>query len=342
MTILPILLSGRGRFITHVGSWLLVAGIMFYLLLSIRPPQEAAARTLLNLSFPILLFYLNSKVLVNRLFEKRRYREWGFWSIVLWIGMAALRSQMEIRVFGGTIFTNSEFSNDYGWRTFLVAVMLFFGLMLFSGLYQLLENRREMDALHTAAQINYLKAQINPHFLFNTLHNIYSAVTLQHPRAADMVLRLSDLLRYVTYDTQSEEVPLEKEIVHIKAYIDLFQLKTDTPLPIRFQTEGNLAGQTMEPMLMLPLVENALKHGDLDLNPNGYLHILLRLDNKRLFLQVENTFDPENLQKDDIGGVGLTNIRKRLKLKYGPRHSFETEITNRVFTARLSVPSKTL
>jgi LytS/YehU family sensor histidine kinase len=98
----------------------------------------------------------------------------------------------------------------------------------------------------------------------------------------------------------------------------------------------------MEPMLMLPLVENALKHGDLDLNPNGYLHILLRLDNKRLFLQVENTFDPENLQKDDIGGVGLTNIRKRLKLKYGPRHSFETEITNRVFTARLSVPSKTL
>lgn len=332
---LRTLLSGRGRFTTHFLSWLLVAMTIFYLLSTVRPVWEAAGRTLMNLSFPFLIFYVNGRVLVNRFFETKKYWQWGFWSIVLWLGMAALRTRMELSVFGGTIFKQNEYPADGGWRIFLVVSLIFFVLMLFSGLYQLLENRRELETLHAEAQLNYLKAQINPHFLFNTLNNIYSAATLQHPRTADMVLRLSDLLRYVTYDAQAEEVPLDKEIAHIRAYIELFQLKSAHPLPIRFEVDGDTHTCQIEPLLLLPLVENALKHSDLEENPQGFLNIRLRVASKELSFTVENTFDPLNRQKDDVGGVGLENIRRRLALKHADRHQFETSIREHIFTATL-------
>lgn len=329
------LLSGRGRFITHVTGWLLVGTVMFYLLCTLRPVEEAAARTVMNLSFPFLIFYVNGRVLINRFFETKRYWAWGIWSVVLWLGMAVLRTKAELSLFGSTVFGTNEYPVDGGWRVFLVIALLFFVMMLFSGLYQLLENRRELESLHAEAQLNYLKAQINPHFLFNTLNNIYSAATLQHPRTADMVLRLSDLLRYVTYDAQAEQVPLHKELAHIRAYIDLFQLKSETPLPIHFAVDGDTDQLQIEPLLLLPLVENALKHSDLDNNPKGFLNILLRNEPGQLRFKVENTFDPNNQQKDAEGGVGLENITKRLQLKYGNRYSFIVGAHDGVYAAEL-------
>ena len=331
------LLSGRGRIITHLLVWLLVATVMFYLISSMRPAGEAAGRTLVNLMFPAVIFYLNGRVLVNRFFETKRYWAWGFWSVLLWLGMAAIRTKAEFELFGGSIFTNNIQPQDGGWKFFLVISLIFFILMVFSGLYQLLENRRELETLHAQAQLNYLKAQINPHFLFNTLNNIYSAATLQHPRTADMVLRLSDLLRYVTYDAQAERVPLQKEIAHIRAYLELFQLKSATPLPIRFDLEGDLASREIEPLLLLPLVENALKHSDLEVNPQAYLHILLKNSQDALLFQVENTFDAENRQKDDIGGVGLNNVSRRLAIHHANRHRFTTHSNNSIFKAELEI-----
>ena len=334
---LQTLLSGRGRFFTHLLSWSLIVLTMFYLLSTMRPVGEAAARTVMNLSFPILMFYVNGRVLINRYFETKRYWAWGFLSISLWLGMAALRTKAELMIFGGTVFNNNTLPPDGGWTIFLVFSLMFFVLMLFSGLYQLLENRREIEALHAKAQLNYLKAQINPHFLFNSLNNIYAAATLQHPRTPDMVLRLSELLRYVTYDAQAEQVPLQKEIGHIRAYIELFQLKSEEPLPIHFDVEGDVSNQQIEPLLLLPLVENAFKHSDLEVNPAGYLNMLLRLEPGRLIFQVENTFDPNNQQKDAVGGVGLENIRRRLALKHAEQHLFDTQEQGNVFVANLEL-----
>ena len=335
---LNTLLSGRGRLITHTIGWALVALVMFYLLAGLRPVGEAAARTVLNLLFPMLLFYANGRVLINRYFEAGQYRTWLLWSLLLWLGMAALRTRIEIVAFGGSIFTNNQVPADGGRRIFLVVALIYLLLMVFSGLYQLLENRRELEARHAEAQLNYLKAQINPHFLFNTLNNIYAAATLQHPHTAEMVLRLSDLLRYVTYDAQADRVPLAKEIAQIRAYLDLFQLKSEQPLPIQFEVEGDVENGSIEPLLLLPLVENALKHSDLDSRPDtAHLHILLRSEAQRLFFRVKNSFDPANAQKDEVGGVGLENIRQRLALNYRGRHQFEVRAEGAVFVAEMSL-----
>ena len=321
---LNTIFSGRGRLIVHLTGWLLVSLATYYLVLGLRPPGEALARTLMNIVFPVLLFYINAKVVVNRFFETHRYALWAFVSVTLWLGTALLRVWTELSIFGGHVFnTRNVMPDDRGYRMFFVTALIYFILMIFSALYQLLENRREIETRHTQAQLNYLKAQINPHFLFNTLNNIYSAAVLQHPRTADMVLRLSDLLRYVTYDGQAERVPIHKEIAQIQAYIDLFQLKSEHPLSIRFDVSGDLEQGEIEPLLLLPLVENALKHGDLEEQVAGYLHIILRQEAKRLFFQVENSFNPANEQKDTVGGVGLDNIRQRLELNYPGRHRLD-------------------
>lgn len=331
------LLSGRGRLITHFSGWALVTLVAFYLLSSIRPPGEAAARTALFVFFPAVLFYTNARVLTNRFFEAHKYGKWAVWAIILWLGMAAIRVWAELKIFGGNILSKEEMPPDGGLKMFLVTALIYFVLMIFSGLYQLLENRRELDTRHAEAQLNYLKAQINPHFLFNTLNNIYAAATLQHPNTPQMVLRLSDLLRYVTYEGQANTVLLSKEIAQIKAYIELFQLKSASPLPITLQVEGNIEGRSIEPLLLLPFVENALKHGDLDFNPNAFLNILVRNEPDSLSFQVTNSFDPQNEQKDGQGGVGLNNIRKRLELQYRGRNFYETKVEDRIFYAYLKL-----
>ncbi len=343
-TFVSSLLSGRSRLVTHLTGWAMVFISFFYLLNQVRPPAEALARTLVNMAFLLALFYGNAKFLVNRYLETGRYPRLVVYLLVFWLGMAALRAWVELHLFGGSIFAGGQGTGPNWTRMFVAYTISFFLLLLFSTLYQLVENRQalelrhqELETRHVEAQLNYLKAQINPHFLFNTLNNIYAAATLRHPRTADMVLRLSDLLRYVTYDAQAERVALEQEIAQIRAYLELFELKSEHPQPIQFTVEGHTANVQIEPVLLLPLVENALKHGDLDTNPAGFLHILLCCSPGEMVFEVKNTFSAAVEQKDVMGGVGLENIRRRLELNHPGRHEFRAEEKEGVFTVVLRI-----
>ena len=340
---LPIF-SGRARLITHIAGWLLVFFTFFYLISGVRSTSEALARTCLNVLFLMALFYGNAKLIINRYVETGRVRERLWLWLTLWLSASVLRAWMEIHLFGSSVFDRDAAHPTGMVKLTMVYALSFFLLLLFSSLYQLVENRRalelqhlELESKHTEAQLNYLKAQINPHFLFNTLNNIYAAATLQHPRTADMVLRLSELLRYVTYDAQANQVPLEKEIAQIRAYIDLFQLKSETPLPVQVDIIGDPIPYIIEPVLLLPMVENALKHGDLELNPAGFLNVKVDIRPATLHFVVTNSFDPQNRQKDAVGGVGLENVRQRLALNYPGKHRFDLSTDDRVFTADLEL-----
>ncbi len=338
------LLSGRARLVTHVVGWTLVALLLFLLFNSLRGPAEALSRTALNLAFLLALFYGNAKILINGFFETGRYKQLVALVLIFWPGMAALRTLAEMHLFGKSLLADNQLPSDGGLRMFLVFLLFYFLLLLFSTLYQLLENRHNLElrhqvlvARHAEAQRDYLRAQINPHFLFNTLNNIYAAASLQHPNTADMVLRLSELLRYVTYEGQQTEVPLEKEIAQIQAYLELFQLKTEQTLAIQLEIENPKPGRLLAPILLLPLVENALKHGDLDARPDAWLRIQLQNADARFLFRVENTFDADNPQKDDTGGVGLDNIRRRLELLYPDKHHLQAHSTGGIFVASLEI-----
>lgn len=331
---LPIF-EGRGRIITHVAGWFLLFVLFFFLINTVRGPWEALARTSINLAFMMAVFYGNAKILVNRLLEKGRLQLYFAFALLLWMLLANIRAGLEMKVFGGGVLRNDQIhlkANDFS-RAFFVSAISLFLVFLFSSLYQMAENRQRLVIRHLAlqsehreAQLNILKSQINPHFLFNTLNNIYAAASLQHPRTPDMVLRLSELLRYVTYETQQEKVALHKEWAQIRGYVELVQLKSEHTLPVTLLFEDQGPGREIEPILLLPLVENAFKHGDIDHNEHGFVRIELNNQADKLVFRVENTFEIEDTQKDAQGGVGLANVRARLGLHYPGKHTLTTGV----------------
>lgn len=153
------------------------------------------------------------------------------------------------------------------------------------------------------AQLQALRAQINPHFLFNTLNNIYSLAVVKSDKTAEMVLRLSNLLRYVIYDGRAERVALKREVEHIRQFIELFQMRSEEQLDIKFDTRGEIDGVQTEPMILIPIVENCFKHCDFDTNKRVFVCIDLQVDNEELYFKILNSKDDRHQQKDRVGAL---------------------------------------
>jgi LytS/YehU family sensor histidine kinase len=217
-------------------------------------------------------------------------------------------------------------------------------VVLIAVAYQLLYNRFRNEQKNLAlineqqaAQLQFLKAQINPHFLFNALNNVYSLTVAKSDDAPKMLLKLSDLLRYVIYESQKETVDLAREAQHIRQFIELFQMRSEAPLSIQFTTTGNLSGVPIEPMILIPLVENCFKHCDFDQNPNAFTNIQLETTPQYIRFFSQNTFDKTDQQKDAVGGVGLENIQRRLALRYAERFDLHFGENAGVFTVELKI-----
>ena len=196
---------------------------------------------------------------------------------------------------------------------------------------------RRLETEKMRADIALLKGQINPHTFFNALNNIYAVAERNNDEEAGRaILKLSDMMRYVIYDSDADAVSVSREVEHIRNTIDVFRLrfgKEEDP-DIRLGTEGDLNSFLVAPALLVPFVENALKHG-LDSSGRGRVEIDIRRDGFWLDLRVENTrlAGAETVKKP--AGVGLANVRKRLELIYPRRHALTIEETKEAFRVRL-------
>jgi two-component system, LytTR family, sensor histidine kinase AlgZ len=170
------------------------------------------------------------------------------------------------------------------------------------------------------AELELLKAQLHPHFLFNTLNNLYSLVLEQSDRAGDLLLRLSGLLNYVLYDCKAKEVSLEKEIGVMKDYIALEWERYGSRLEISQDFLGELEGKVIAPMLFQPFVENAFKHGTSEQVGRVWMTIELTVKKEKLFFRVMNSVDWA-VHTPQPGGIGIKNTRRRLDLLYPGKHS---------------------
>ena len=189
-------------------------------------------------------------------------------------------------------------------------------------------------------ELQSLKAQINPHFLFNNLNTIYSLASKKDERTKDVILQLSDFLRYVLYDTSSESIPLEKEVEIISTYVEL-QKERINPLitQVVLNLEGDFSNAHIIPLLLLPVAENCFKHG-IGKEPGNIL-IHIRFDGKQLLFTTENTIAlREKTGKEGNGGIGISNVEKRLNLLYPNRHSIHFEEKDGVYKVELKVDLK--
>lgn len=315
----------------HLLAW----GLAFFLSLgtfmNMMPFAHSLLRAVINTLALASLFY-GFGMLVYRYYEQERYVLLTLSAIVIFVLMTSLR-----------FYINLGFSYKLGVLSYqptnlaiLVGVLFTNALALaISFLYQIIGLQQDSKAREIQlfqeqreAKLQFLRSQMNPHFLFNTLNNIYSLAVVKSDKTAPLVMRLSALLQYVVYDSQDDRIALTKELNHLKEYVELFKLQHEEELNIQLEQEGIVTDLLIEPLLLLPIVENCFKHCDFAENEAAYVHFKVIRTEEKLHFKLENSYNPQNQQKDRVGGVGLENIQKRLALKY-PATTYQLTIAQK-------------
>jgi two-component system LytT family sensor kinase len=198
-------------------------------------------------------------------------------------------------------------------------------------------NEKEKNALLTEklnAENAFLKNQLNPHFLFNTLNNIYSLALNQSPKTPEAVMKLSELMRYMLYESNLEKVSLETELSYLNNFIELQKLRYSGQTFVDFEVIGDVSSQRIAPLMLIPFVENAFKHGSIQ-DANHPLSIKLLVSQNNLNFSVKNQLANQN--KDKFGGVGLENIKKRLNLIYPKNYHLDIQNDGDSYSSELNL-----
>ncbi|MEL6987939.1 MAG: histidine kinase [Bacteroidota bacterium] len=185
------------------------------------------------------------------------------------------------------------------------------------------------------SELKFLKSQTNPHFLFNALNNIYSLAVNKSDATPDNLLKLSDMLRYMLYDCKADKVPLKKEIEYISNFVDLYKLKDESELNIDLHIEAN-EHLMVAPLMFIPFIENAFKHSNIEDLDAGWIRIQLQSEGKQVHFHISNSTPQKVIQKDQIGGIGLKNIKRQLELLYPEKHDLDIRQTNAQFSVNLN------
>ena len=235
-----------------------------------------------------------------------------------------------------------EFWNGYRILVgiFDVAFVLSLALALRFGRRYFLSSKREQALIieKSVSELKALRAQINPHFLFNTLTNVYALSRKNAPETPDVVLRLSNLLRYMLYDCRAERMPIKSEMAILNAYLDLEKIRFGDRLSITNQIELNDPDQLIAPLLWLPFVENAFKHGASESRFNPEIRLSSILKDQKWDFFIENTHEGHYPPADSAPkNIGIANIKRQLELIYPETHQLNIESTDQYFRVHLTV-----
>ena len=206
------------------------------------------------------------------------------------------------------------------------------------------ENERlakELAKINTETELKYLKSQINPHFLFNSLNSIYSLSLQKSDLTPDLILKLSDILRYLLYDGSEKKVSLAQELKYVKSYLELEKVRHGSRMNLEINIEGDTESKEIAPMLLIPFVENSFKHGLGKDKDKGYVHLNVRAEKEELFFSIANSKPIKgsevSLAKGYQGGIGLINVKKRLNLLYPQKHKLEVTKDGPEFKVELNI-----
>ena len=206
--------------------------------------------------------------------------------------------------------------------------------------YSYFQQQQASDALQmkTQAELELLKAQIHPHFLFNTLNNLFAHTIKQSSESPDIVLKLSDLLRFMIYDSRAEFIPLKKEIALLKNYIDLEKMRYGDRLDVSLTSTGDIEEKMIAPLILLPLIENSFKHGIAKQLDQSWISLDIQAEGNKLRVKLVNSKEADKKETNNTyRGIGLENVRRRLELIYPDKHSVEIREEDDYFLLHLSI-----
>jgi len=294
--------------------------------------------TLLN----IFVFYAIYYVIPKFLRFRRKWYVFPF-VILLAAALSSVRLPIEIAYWKYLVkmpASELQFQYDWIWATLKITVIISIYAMLIRFSIDWFESQKYKDELikeRQAGEIALLRSQVNPHFLFNTLNNIYSLVYNKSDDAPEAVMKLSSIMRYMLYDSNTDFVPVIKEIEYLNSFIELQQLRITQKGFVEIKVFGSMENRTIAPMLLIPFVENAFKHGEKNHEPGIIIHLNLEPD--KLIFTVEN-FIKHNAQQtssEESGGFGLQNIKRRLGLLYPDKQELKINTTEDKFKIELTI-----
>ncbi len=223
------------------------------------------------------------------------------------------------------LWTFEFFFNDGISVFFTLAITT--ALMFFKQWFEKDRLADRLEKLNAETELKYLKSQINPHFLFNSLNSVYALTLSKSDKAPEVILRLSDILRYILYDGGEKLVGLKKELEYLQNYLELEKIRYGDRLETSFEIEGETSGKEIAPMIFLPFVENSFKHGVNARIGAAFVAIKLLVKGNHLAFSIQNNRPSKNMSDSDDyqGGIGITNVKKRLNLLYHNRYSLKIE-----------------
>jgi two-component system LytT family sensor kinase len=281
----------------------------------------------------VIIFYINLYLIIPVTLDKRKFFSWFISCFIIIISFSFIKygesfymyelSNMEISLKGKKISNQEFFSN-------MISFFMTNGFFIFLGtVYKFTvdwffneKEKSELEKQSLTAELAFLKSQINPHFLFNSLNNIYSLAYQKSDQTPNAVLKLSEIMRYMLYESNDSSVALEKEINYLKSYIELQKLRFKGDAHVILEVEGQVDHQNIVPLILISFVENAFKHG-IATDKNNPIYINISVFEDKLLFTLRNLKNKQN--KDQTGGIGMVNVKRRLDLTYPNQYKLTIE-----------------
>lgn len=282
------------------------------------------------------LVYINLRILIPKFLQRGQYILYSL-SAILLIGGAYLLHELTFEILLPLLPT------EYYMVSFTdveVLLTIFIIYLISSSLIKLSKSwytLQQVEREKLSIELNSLKTQVNPHFLFNSLNSIYSQALAKSDQTAETVLELSNLLRYMLYEVAEDQVELTKELEMMENYIELQKLRLEKDANVKFNISGDVASQKIAPLLFFPLVENAFKHGAKGDSSNAFVHIDLRIDENLHFSIKNNKGKVDDMEEGRYGGIGLENVKRRLALIYPNQYDLDIRDGETEFEVKLTL-----
>jgi hypothetical protein len=354
------------KIVIHSGIWLVLTYFLCISFSLFLPIGLAIGRAVTGTAFIAAIFYFSGWVLANEFLIKKKnmvlFFLFGILAIIVFSflrikilslfpgDMATFRGQppgdlpapRDDLIWGQNLRLGDRFRE--GRAPILLGVLINTIVSVIAVLIRLYEHKAQKEKENglklqhlQEAQIVYLKSQVNPHFLFNTLNNLYGLTYSKSDIAPQVVLGLSDTMRYMIYETEQKSVHIEKELSFIRNYLDLEKIRIPWHENIRVSFQVGHPSAYIPPLLLLPFIENCFKHGNIGREEDGWMELDIWDDNENLYFVCKNSFRRET-KRSSKSGIGLMNVKKRLDLIFGDRYELKTINQENEFMVSLQFP----
>lgn len=330
------------RVFIHILAWVIVIALPTilnsYRLEAMGPDVSDREQTILHLDllmniYWIAVYYFNSQLMVPRLLLTGRY--FYYVLIVLVLLVLSVLTDIGIRQLLGINDAPIAILCYFRFPVLLLIIAAGIAFTVIETQQRYREKLNETNNEGLKTELSFLRSQMSPHFIFNVLNNIVSLVRLKSQELEPTIMKLSGLMQYMLYHTEEEKVSLKTEVEYLNNYIDLQKQRFSKKVKIDVAFDLYDENVMIEPLLLIPFVENAFKHGT-GLIDDSSISILLETDEQNLYFKVVNKFDPSgNIEKDPSSGIGIANVKRRIELLYGSDHelniitrgdNFETDL----------------